>query len=192
MYADGCVLPKTKYGEQTFKLQLQLSDIDVLQKFQEDLQSTYPIRYDNSGKKKHSNWQTMVLLEQRSQKTVDDLKKLGCVERKSLILTFPTEKQVPKKFIYDFIRGYFDGDGSISINFEKQSYHVCFVGTESFIKGLSNYFSKGSVVKDKRKSNSWYFSMGGKDNVINFYHLLYDNAHRYMNRKYYKFQTLLS
>jgi len=31
-------------------------------------------------------------MKMRSQKTVEDLKKLGCVEKKSLILTFPTEQ----------------------------------------------------------------------------------------------------
>ena len=35
--------------------------------------------------------------------TVDDLKKLGCVEKKSLILKFPTEEQVPKEYIFDKI-----------------------------------------------------------------------------------------
>ena len=42
-----------------------------------------------------------------------DLNKLGVVERKSLILTFPTEQQVPKHLMPHFIRGYFDGDGSV-------------------------------------------------------------------------------
>lgn len=55
----------------------------------------------------------MVIQSLRSQKTVDDLKQLGCIERKSLILKFPTEEQVPFDLLHHFIRGYFDGDGSI-------------------------------------------------------------------------------
>ena len=74
----------------------------------------------------------------RSQKTVNDLKKLGCVEKKSSILTFPTSQQVPNNLIYHFIRGYFDGDGSICIT--DKNYHISFVGTENFIKELYNYF----------------------------------------------------
>ena len=91
----------------------------------------------------------MVILEQRSQKTVDDLKKLGCVENKSLILTFPSKEQVPEEFIYHFIRGYFDGDGSICKK-EKSNctnYSINIVGTESFIKSLSQYFNYGNKSK---------------------------------------------
>ena len=50
----------------------------------------------------------------------------------------------------------------------------------------------GSVFPDKRKENSWYLSIGGNLQVIKFYHLLYDNSNRYMQRKYEKFQLLLN
>lgn len=110
MYADGCIQKQNKYGEQEFKIAIRDTDLELLEKFKQDIQSTYPIRYDNSKGKEHS----LVIQSLRSQKTVEDLKKLGCVENKSLILTFPTEEQVPKKYLHHFIRGYFDGDGSIS------------------------------------------------------------------------------
>ena len=44
---------------------------------------------------------------------------LGCVPKKSLTLTFPNEQQVPQEYIYDFIRGYIDGDGYIQYDYEK-------------------------------------------------------------------------
>ena len=97
----------------------------------------------------------MVCLSQTSQKTVNDLKRLGCIENKSLVLTFPTYDQVPEELIYHFIRGYFDGDGSVSINSKNYKYaHISIVGTENFIKKLSEYFNYGSVIKDKRRKNS--------------------------------------
>lgn len=184
LYADGCILPKREYGEQEFKLQLSIKDEEILHKYKEDLQSTYPIRYDRS--KSHC---TQVICSYRSQKTVEDLKKLGCVERKSLILNFPNEEQVPNSLIYHFIRGYFDGDGSITYN--GKSAGISFIGTESFIKTLSTYFKGGSVYPDKRKTNSWYYNLGGNFQVIQAYHLMYDNATRYLQRKYLKFQPLI-
>lgn len=42
-----------------------------------------------------------------------DLCKHGCVPNKSLILTFP--RTIPDNLIHHFIRGYFDGDGSVFI-----------------------------------------------------------------------------
>lgn len=92
---------------------------------------------------------------------------------------------MPKEFIYDFIRGYFDGDGSITGN--DKGYNINFVGTEAFIKKLSTFFSGGSVYQDKRKTNSWYYNLGGNLQVIQAYHLMYDNKTRFLKRKYEKF-----
>ena len=191
MYADGCILPQDPrgYGEQEFKIQIAKTDLELLEKFKEDIKSTYPIREDTSKNNRNENWQVQVIQSLRSQKTVEDLKRLGCVENKSLILTFPTEEQVPKEFVYDFIRGYFDGDGSVSQY--NNNFNINIVGTEQFITTLATYFEGGSVYKDKRKTNSWYYNLGGNQQVIKAYHLLYDNKTRYMQRKYDKFQLLL-
>lgn len=188
LYADGCILNQNSYGEQEFKIVLGIRDEEILQKYKEDLKSTYPIRYDKKSNK-NGNHQDQVICCYRSQKTVNDLKKLGCVENKSLILEFPKEDQVPKELIRHFIRGYFDGDGSISEY--KENYHINFVGTKNFIEELSTYFEGGSVYPDKRKQNSWYFNLGGNLQVLKAYHYLYDNANRYMKRKYDKFKPLI-
>src|SRR6185503_6997190 len=45
-----------------------------------------------------------------------DLNNLGCVPRKSLILKFPTPKQISHKWLRHFVRGYFDGDGFVYYN----------------------------------------------------------------------------
>ena len=195
LYADGCILPQNKYGEQAFKLTLGEKDINILRQLKADLQSTYPIRYDYSRNKKNPSHQIQVLLEQRSQKTVDDLKKLGCFESKSPLLKFPTEEQVPTIYVYDFIRGYFDGDGSITVGYTYKKYlysSICIVGTKEFISTLSTFFTGGSIVKDNRKENSYYFKLGGNLQVLQAYHLMYDNASRYMQRKYDKFQILVN
>lgn len=191
LYADGCILSAGEYGEQCFKLQIAEQDKQSLIDFKEDIKSTYPIREDLSHYRKNPNHQKMVLICQTKQKTVDDLKKLGCVENKSLILKFPNKNQVPEKYIYDFIRGYFDGDGSISCD-KNNHWTLSFVGTKDFIEELSKYFDGGSVFPDVRKENSWYYGLGGNLQLIKAYHLLYDNSTRYMQRKFDKFQKLLS
>lgn len=52
MYADGCVLPQNKYGEQEIQLTLAKQDEQSIIDFKYDLKSTYPIRYDDSKNKK--------------------------------------------------------------------------------------------------------------------------------------------
>ena len=189
LYADGCVLSPQEYGQQDFQLTLAKQDEQSIIDFKNDLQSTYPIRYDNSKSKINPKVQVQVIMKMKSQKTVEDLKKLGCVEKKSLILKFPTEEQVPNEFIYHFIRGYFDGNGSISGT--KQHPYISFTGTEDFIKTLSHYFNYGSISQDKRKTNSWYLGTGGINAIQHYYELMYKDATRYMKRKYDKFQLFL-
>lgn len=194
LYADGCVLPQNKYGEQTFKLAIGEKDIKTIEQFKTDMKSSYPIRRDCSRHLKEPTHQVQVLLEQRSQKTVNDLKKLGCVENKSLVLTFPTEEQVPKSLIYHFIRGYFDGDGSICKDIHHKNkiyYSINITETESFIKTLSTYFQYGNVIKDKRKTNSWYYCVHKQKEVIDFCNMIYKDAERYLERKYLRYQELL-
>lgn len=189
MYADGCILPQNKYGEQDIQLSLSKQDEQSIIDFKTDLKSTYPIRYDDSKNKKNENSQIQVIMKMRSQKAADDLKKLGCVERKSLILTFPNNDQVPKNLIHHFIRGYFDGDGSIYVSQNKG--YINIVGTESFITTLSTYFLYGSIIKDQRKINSWYLSTNGYNAIQEYYNFMYKDATRYMQRKYNKFQEIL-
>ena len=55
LYADGCVLPINKYGEQEFQLVLAKQDEQSIIDFKSDIKSTYPIRYDTSKNKKDSN-----------------------------------------------------------------------------------------------------------------------------------------
>jgi hypothetical protein len=54
LYADGCILPVNKYGEQEFKIALAKEDLEILEHFKEDLHSSYPIREDCSKNKKNS------------------------------------------------------------------------------------------------------------------------------------------
>ena len=195
LYADGCIFSPREYGEQEFQLSLAQKDEEMIHLFKQDLKSTYPIFYDNSHKKKNPTHQTMVRQVLRSQKTVNDLKRLGCIENKSLVLKFPALEQVPEQFIRHFIRGYFDGDGSISITTEPSGHKtglIQIVGTENFITDLSKHFpNMGSIIKDKRKTNSWYFSIGGNYKIMEVYHYFYDGATRFMPRKFEKFKTII-
>lgn len=190
LYADGCII-EPKYGEPEFKLVLGKIDEEILLYYKHDLKSAYPIRYDYSKHRKNNKHQIQSICSYRSAKTVSDLIDKGCVPRKSLILDFPNEKQVPKQFIYHFIRGYFDGDGSISKKNNTGSFSICITGTENFIKQLYKYFNFGIIYKDKRKVNSWYLRINKKQDVKIFYEKVYKDAERFLKRKYDKFQEFL-
>ena len=194
MYADGCVLSKPKYGQQEIKIALAEKDLSHLELFKKDIKSTYPIRWDESKAFNSENSQRQCIQKITSQKLADDLKKLGCVERKTNILTFPTEDMVPKNFQKDFIRGYFDGDGSVTIQNKNDRiiYNINIVGTYEMVSKIQKILCMGQICKEKRsEKNVWYYSLGGNLQVLKFYHYLYDNSTRYMERKYQKFSKLI-
>ena len=91
-----------------------------------------------------------------------DLKNLGLYPNKSLTITFPNETILPKQYIYDFIRGYFDGDGCIMTSeTSKHKLQISIIGSKSFIESLKNFIPGGSIVKRKTKSveNIYYFNI---------------------------------
>lgn len=117
MFADGYIVDySNKYGEDKFGITLHSKDKETLEQFKKSIQSTNPITdVSSNGRQLHR-----ILMS--SQKTVDDLISHGCFKQKSLILKPPTG--IPKELIHHFIRGFFDGDGSIFWNkseFEKHN-----------------------------------------------------------------------
>lgn len=190
MYADGYIVSNEgRYGQEKMGITISTRDIELLEKFKRDIQATNPI----TDVSKATSPLSRILLT--SQKTVDDLTRQGCLKQKSLILQFPTTEQVPTHLLHHFLRGYFDGDGSIASYTRENytSYLVNIVGTKNFILNIVVLLEgRGSYFPDKRKTNSWYFALGGNLQVIDFFNYLYKDATIYMDRKYNKFQELIT
>lgn len=121
IYADGYI----SKGE--FGIALSIKDEKHILKLQKFFNYTGNIRYRTDN-----NSCSIVF---RNKKVINDLKKLGVLERKSKIIQFPTSKQVPKKYIRHFIRGYIDGDGSVFYN-KNGLARLSILGTESILNGI--------------------------------------------------------
>lgn len=195
IFADGYITNnEDRHGQDAFGISIAEEDIETLYKFQKSIKATNPINiYERSSKVKG---QPLCRIHLTSQRTVDDLISHGCVKQKSHILQPP--KEVPDNLIHHFIRGFFDGDGSIvkSKNSRNKktdgyAYSINITTTKEMADWLYSYFNMGSVVKEKRREHTYYYNLGGHRQVIKFYHLLYDNATIYMDRKYLRFQELL-
>jgi intein/homing endonuclease len=122
------------------------------------------------------------------------LEALGIIPRKSLVVKFP---YVPLSFLPDFIRGVFDGDGSVFFDKRRPESPLRskFVSSsESFIKKLEANLSilgmpSRSIYKQKTK-NAWsyMFIYDHKDSTKLFEILYPNNDNRlFMARKYNKF-----
>lgn len=123
IYADGCV---EKHG---LSILLSTDDIDHIEKFKNDLKSTHPIAsraQPIKDKGKIVRIQNSSRIRISSIELAADLIRLGVFYNKSKILKFPNEDQVPAKFIHHFMRGYFDGDGSIWKSINKSKVNYCY------------------------------------------------------------------
>ena len=98
LYADGNV------RENKISLELAVKDKEHLEKFNQFMEKEKDIL--TSGHRVRCLFM--------DKKVYQDLVNLGVVPNKSLILKFPNYNQVPKNLIRHFIRGYVDGDGSLS------------------------------------------------------------------------------
>ena len=105
--ADGCIY-QTGSGSNVLSFNLNVKDKNHLEKFLQAIESTAIIKtIKGTG---FGIGTDIASLQINSNKMVKDLNNLGVVQKKSLVLDKPN---IDKKFYNDWIRGYFDGDGSV-------------------------------------------------------------------------------
>lgn len=180
LYADGSI----RQDRNEIALDLQAKDKKTIEDFHDYCGNQNSIREHNITKngKTYKSFTSSFSNEQVKNNLIN----LGCVPKKSLILTFPTEEQVPQEFIYDFVRGYIDGDGYIQYDYEKHRYRIMIAGTKAFLQGLINrldLFENTSIDKDNN-SNIYMLTISYKDKVYELLSKLYENSKYHLERKY--------
>lgn len=180
LYADG--YNDEKRG--AIHISLQERDKDILEKLNKNIESNKPLHFMNRSHRKHKNpHQNMYKIEINSKIMSTDLAKLGCIQKKSLILKFPTEEQVPKHLIHHFIRGYLDGDGCISIR------NISIVSSKMFVEGLTIKLQELSIDTksycDKRGSEmTRELFLRTQIDCLKFLDFVYKDATIYLERKH--------
>lgn len=174
LYADGYVSLK----EDKIELSLAEQDKNHIEKFKIFMGIDNKICYRKPSKAYRISF--------RSQKCKADLIKQGCVPKKSLILKFPSQEQVPQYLIKHFIRGYFDGDGWFTNT--STCFQVGIIGTQDFIEGflknieIQNKSNKIFIVHRENGAKRYVFS--AYNDVLNFLNWIYKDANLYLDRKY--------
>jgi len=185
IYADGC------HYEKRYSLLVGLAckDEDHLNKLSKFFSLTRPL-YKRTDKAGHCH----VLLTATDMHMSRSLTLLGVMSAKTFKLTFPTPKQVPDHLIHHFVRGYFDGDGSIWSSARnlghKPSTCVSLVGTEAFIQRISDISlqvtgSAGSINTrhPQRKHNIRSWALSGNTVVGRLIDWMYRDATVFLDRK---------
>ena len=123
-------------------------------------------------------YKTHVVLNIRSKKIVSKLSEYGIRKAKSLTLNFPDN--ITKKYIRHFIRGYFDGDGSIYWN-KCCGYSI--LGTQSFLNTMNKYLPKKANVIKRNDCKIYSTQKHGKDGIKNL-EWIKRGASIYLERKW--------
>lgn len=173
LYADG-------YIDKKNSIRINLSSIDEahLIKFQKAIEA-YNHKIIHSEKRMGDKIYLQSCFAIRDKQMVEDLAKLGCVNNKSLILEFPYNK-IPENLYSHFIRGYFDGDGSI--NYTKKIYkgkqhhwRIEFIGTEKMLVAIKNILGKEKLSLEN-KGNYFVLQISGAKQLEIILNYIYKDA----------------
>jgi intein/homing endonuclease len=177
---DGCV-------SDVGVISLCINDRDLLEKVKKVLRSEHKITSSRHQK-------GLYHFHFAREKLAADLAKLGVLPKKSLTVKFP---QVPERHLADFIRGVFDGDGSVFFDKRRPVFPLRskFVSSSvDFIDGLHKSLEllgmpKRTIYKQKTKNGwSYMFIFDHKDSV-KLFDILYKNTQNglFLERKYRRF-----
>lgn len=107
--SDGTLYKRDEKHEGLIQIKLQESDEQILKDILVDMDSTYPVKH---VKNKDFN---QVVISIISEDLYNQLIEIGIKPNKTWNLDlYDVLSHIPKKYHIDFIRGYFDGDGSIT------------------------------------------------------------------------------
>lgn len=194
LYADGCITRYYKNEElRSMSLELTLCEKDKghLEKFAKSLNSNVPIQ-EKITKIKDKQYKSYRLVI-NCTKLCYDLISLGCTPQKTHTIKLPTHDIIPKNLMRDFLRGFFDGDGSISITKMNNKPHIVttFSGIFDMLTNISDYLISEKVLrvapkihKDKRHEKTYNMYFYGSDSNKDFLDYLYKDSNIYLNRKY--------
>lgn len=168
LFADGCV------AHESNTVSLVSNDIELITFFKNEIVCDKAI-YRNPS---HQNAFTYSFC---SPNMKSDLINLGCVPRKSKIIKFPC--LLDSIFYRDFLRGNFDGDGSINIS-KNGLYQAYFLGTFSFCDSVKQIMESIKIKTNKIQENVGVFRLRitNRDGLKKLYNFLY-NGNFYLSRK---------
>lgn len=186
--ADGCVSINEKTNSCELCIKLQAKDAEHLQKFNLALHGNIPVKVFEEYSILPGA-ATPVISQQcqirlYSEEMVHDLDKYGVVPNKSLIKKFP--HNIPADLMRHYIRGYFDGNGSLTFT-QKSRRCTFYTGSYDFAIALHDYINqnvcKTSSVYKNPETNCYIFYCSSYSSMYLLLNFLYKESNIKLNRK---------
>lgn len=188
LFADGNVSKEAE--THSGHIILSSKDTEWVELFKQDINYTGKI-YEEI----HKNFQKKISkVKITSEQMFNDLIDLGCVPSKSLIIRIPA---ISENLIRHFIRGYFDGDGSVGIyknssNGNTRTLRSSFCsGSQEFLEAIMCYLpTNNRKVKKIPNKNLYTINLSVNDS-ISLYKYLYTDSTICLQRKRDKFENFI-
>lgn len=200
--ADGCITPEVEgHSSKKLSLKLKASDGYLVEKLCSYISpEREPITVPYDGEKKFGyDCEDSVIWRANSDMLVEDLLNLGLNYRKSYTgIAFPYS--IDKDLYRHYIRGYFDGNGYISVSYSKRDEKdvavVAILSTDKiFLKDLESVLPVSSTIVDVTKSDretslfKLYVKRHWGLKMLKYY--LYTDADTFLHRKKEKFDKAI-
>ncbi len=184
--ADGCIAKGKTGGSYRLRMCVEGKDVQHLEKFKRAINSDHKLYCY----KKRNSYELSIF----SKKVFLDLIKYNITPKKSLTLEYPSN--LPRELDRHFIRGYFDGDGTVFLHKSKYGSELCVgfcSGSFKFLVSLLDILKiKGNIsprCKIRPMNGSYCFNIYSQDGLKWIFDFFYKSvlSDFYLDRKYSKF-----
>lgn len=197
--ADGCL------NGNKFVITLNEKDKEILEKIRDYISPITkliyrPERVNKQGIISHP----MYTFAFACKNIIEDLERLGLGKNKTY-LSKSIKNVVPKELMWDFIRGYWDGDGCISSsnvtkNVKETSYNYINIGftiiskDPDILNEMNEFFMEEGINTHVYPDNKGNYLVGthSKSEVEKIYNKLYTSSNLFMKRKRTKFNEIMA
>ena len=187
-YADGC----NDMKQNRIVVSLKEEDEYLLERFSQFFKSDRPLTVNNQKKGNIIFPQKVFTL--RGKYICKRLSELGAVSQKTTILKWDIENIMKTELFSHFIRGFFDGDGCISLIYNKSGSCRAIIdfvgGSFEFMNTLKEFLEKElgiSIYLRQRGEHKYEMSFSKKDSVLKFKKYIYKDCSICLDRKFQKF-----
>lgn len=192
LYADGC----NNKSKGTISMSLEEGDKNILEQIRHEINSERPLEFiDYSSKHDfgyvYQNQYRLLMFSMYMCKTLENI---GMVPNKSLVVKFPT---LQNELVRHFIRGLFDGDGSVyRRQYENRSsyQHTLTITStlslcEQLVDIVENELNINCHIYDASNHNgiTKVFTISGKNQIKKFMDWIYDESDLKLQRKYERY-----
>ena len=179
IWADGHI---KKFTENSYQFEIGLVDEDLIKSFAKELNTKYSLLNN-----KRINEKPIYRIRLNNKHFGERLSQLGYANKKIDRDYLPS---IPKEYMLDFIRGYFDGDGTVYIKKTKNTKGTigCRIISpcKNVVIEIKNYLKIGKILEINRKNlKTLYALQFYKDDSILFFKKIYTEGTKYkLDRKY--------